>query len=67
MANLKDIKKCANALYLLGDLQQAIIYLTALADAGIITEEKADEILNVCVEEDEKITYGEVMNLRALF
>lgn len=67
MNNLKDIKKCANALYLLGDLQQAIIYLTALVDAGIITEAKADEIINVCVEEDEKITYGEVVNLRALF
>ena len=44
MKKVKEIETNASALYLVGGLQQMMIYLDALVDRGDLTEAQADEM-----------------------
>lgn len=67
MQEMKTIHKCASALYLVGDLNQAWIYLDALVENGTITNAQSFEIMDKVIASDENFTYGEIQELRAKF
>lgn len=63
----KNIEQCAAAVYIVGGLEDAVIYLDALAGGGKITEAEADAIIERIGRKYEKMTVAEVEKIRAMF
>ena len=61
------IKKCAKALYLVGNLEHMFVYLDALYDGGWITVEESEKLVESISKECAPITCGEIEKLRGMF
>jgi len=64
---LKQIKRCAKALYLIGNFEHMCIYLDALTDGGWITAEEQEKLVTDISTECAGITMGELKELRGKF
>ena len=64
---LKQIKQCAKALYLVGNLEHMCIYLDALTEGGWLTAEEEDKLMTEISTECAGITVGEIEQIRNKF
>ena len=60
-------KRCAKALYLVGNLIQMETYLDALVKFEKITEQQADKIAKGITEDCADLTIGELKPMRSMF
>ena len=60
-------KSCAKALYLVGNLEQMVIYLESLVDAERITEDEEREIEKSVSSECADMAWGDIREIRRQF
>jgi len=60
-------KKCAKALYLIGNLEQMFVYLDNLVEYGLLTEEEENQMAEEITNECALITMAELKELRSKF
>lgn len=63
----RQIKRCAKALYLVGNLEHMCIYLDALVEGGWLTAEEQEQMITDISHECADITCGELEKLRIQF
>ena len=61
------IRKCAKALYLVGDIGQMMTYLDAVVESGKLTEEEADSMSKSVIWSCTEMTMGELKKIRNMF
>ena len=64
---LTKIRKCAKALYLIGNLEHMSVYLDSLHDGGWITGEELERLETEITDECATVTMAELKDLRSKF